>query len=83
MEKNFEFRDKMQKRTKAFVLRVIKLCQSLPNSSESNTIGRQLLRFQQLQLEQIIELRVERVRQKNFIVKSVLLSKKLTSLCFG
>ena len=44
MEKNFEFRDKMQKRTKAFVLRVIKLCQSLPKSNEANVIGKQLLR---------------------------------------
>ena len=44
MEKNFEFRDVMQNRTKLFALRIIKLYQSLPKLGEAQVIGKQLLR---------------------------------------
>jgi len=44
MYKNFEFRIDMQKRTKQFALRIIKLFQSLPKTEEAKIIGKQLLR---------------------------------------
>lgn len=44
MEKDFEFRDKMQKRTKEFALRIIKLCQALPKSFGADVIGKQLFK---------------------------------------
>jgi len=44
MEKDFDFRITMQRRTKQFALRIIKLYQALPKSGEAQTIGKQLLR---------------------------------------
>ena len=44
MYSNFDFRVAMQKRTKQFALRVIKLFQSLPKTNEAGIIGKQLLR---------------------------------------
>ena len=39
-----EFREQLKQRTKAFALRVIRLYQSLPANTESQIIGKQLLR---------------------------------------
>ena len=39
-----EFREQLKRRTKAFALRVIRLYQSLSNNTESQIIGKQLLR---------------------------------------
>ena len=39
-----EFREQLKLRTKAFALRVIRLYQSLPKNTESQVIGKQLLR---------------------------------------
>ena len=36
--------DELRKRTKAFAIRIIRLCRSLPNTSEARIIGNQLLR---------------------------------------
>ena len=44
MEKDFEFRIAMQKRTKQFALRIIKLYQALPKSGEAQVVGKQILR---------------------------------------
>ncbi|PTX12229.1 four helix bundle protein [Pontibacter mucosus] len=41
---NFEFAEAFKRRTKAFALRVIKLCQALPYKPETQVIGKQLLR---------------------------------------
>ena len=40
----FGYREKLKKRTKQFALRVVKLYQSLPKTTESQIIGKQLLR---------------------------------------
>ena len=40
----FKYRDELKQRTKQFTLRVIKLYQSLPKSTEAQIIGKQLLR---------------------------------------
>ena len=40
----FKYRDELKLRTKSFALRVIKLYQSLPKTTEANIIGKQLLR---------------------------------------
>ena len=40
----FEYRDKLKQRTKSFALRVIKLYQFLPKTTDSQVIGKQLLR---------------------------------------
>ena len=37
-------RDDLKKRTRAFALRVIKMCEALPKGRTSDVIGRQLLR---------------------------------------
>ncbi len=42
--KTFEFREKLKNRTKKFALRVIRLCQSLPQTPEANIIKKQILR---------------------------------------
>ena len=39
-----EFREQLKRRTKTFALRVIRLYQSLSNNTESQIIGKQLLR---------------------------------------
>ena len=39
-----EFREQLKRRTKAFALRVIRLYKSLPANTESQVIGKQLLR---------------------------------------
>ena len=39
-----EFREQLKRRSKAFALRVIRLYQSLSNNTESQIIGKQLLR---------------------------------------
>ena len=39
-----EFREQLKQRTKDFALRVIRLYQSLPNNTENQVIGKQLLR---------------------------------------
>lgn len=39
-----EFREQMKQRTKTFALRVIRLFQALPKTSEAAVIGKQLLR---------------------------------------
>jgi four helix bundle protein len=44
MEKDFAFRDMMQQRTKQFALRIIKLYQALPKTTEAQVIGNQILR---------------------------------------
>ena len=41
---NIEFRERIKDRTKAFALRVIRLHQALPNTTEVQVIGKQLLR---------------------------------------
>lgn len=41
---DFEFREVLKTRTKVFSLRVIKLFQALPKATESQIIGKQLLR---------------------------------------
>ncbi len=41
---NYEFRDELKNRTKAFALRIIRLYQALPKTNESQIIGKQLLR---------------------------------------
>lgn len=41
---NIEFRKQMKERTKAFALRVIRLYQALPKTTEAQIIGKQLLR---------------------------------------
>jgi four helix bundle protein len=41
---DFNYRDELKQRTKLFVLRIIKLYQSLPKTSEAQIIGKQLLR---------------------------------------
>jgi four helix bundle protein len=40
----FEFREELKDRTKKFALRIIHLCQSLPQTPEANLIGNQILR---------------------------------------
>ena len=40
----FKYRDELKQRTKQFTLRVIKLYQSLPKTTEAQIIGKQLLR---------------------------------------
>jgi four helix bundle protein len=40
----FKYRDELKQRTKQFVLRMIKLFQSLPKATEAQIIGKQLLR---------------------------------------
>jgi len=40
----FKYRDELKQRTKQFVLRVIKLYQSLPKTPEAQIIGKQLFR---------------------------------------
>ena len=40
----FKFRDELKQRTKIFALRVIKVFQSLPKTTEAQIIGKQLLR---------------------------------------
>ena len=40
----FKYRNELKQRTKQFVLRVIKLYQSLPKTPEAQIIGKQLLR---------------------------------------
>ncbi len=42
--KGIEFREEMKKRTKDFVLRILRLCRSLPETSECKIIKNQLLR---------------------------------------
>ena len=44
IEGKFEYREQLKQRTKLFVLRVVKLFQSLPKTVESQIIGKQLLR---------------------------------------
>ena len=41
---NIEFRETLKQRTKTFALRVIRLYQALPKNTESQIIGKQLLR---------------------------------------
>jgi four helix bundle protein len=41
---DFKYRDELKQRTKLFALRVIKLYQSLPKTTESQIIGKQLFR---------------------------------------
>ena len=41
---NFEFRDQLKNRTKNLALRIIRLYQALPKNTESQVIGKQLLR---------------------------------------
>jgi len=41
---NFEFANEMQARTKAFALRIIRMFQRLPKSSEARALGKQVLR---------------------------------------
>lgn len=43
-EKDIEFRNNLKERTKSFALRIIRLFQALPKSTESSIIGKQLLR---------------------------------------
>ena len=40
----FKYRDELKQRTKMFALRVIKVFQSLPKTTEAQIIGKQLLR---------------------------------------
>ena len=40
----FKYRDELKKRTKQFTLRVIKLYQSLPKTTEAQLIGKQMFR---------------------------------------
>jgi len=40
----FKYRDDLKQRTKQFVLRIIKLCQSLPKTQGAQIIGNQLFR---------------------------------------
>ena len=40
---NFNYRDELKQRTKLFVLRIITLYQSLPETTEAQIIGKQLL----------------------------------------
>ena len=40
----FKYRDELRQRTKLFALRVIKLYQSMPKTTEAQIIGKQLLR---------------------------------------
>jgi four helix bundle protein len=40
----FSFRDELKERTKSFALRVVKLYQSLPKSTEAQIFGKQILR---------------------------------------
>ena len=40
----FEFREELKSRTKNFALRIIRLCQSLPQTPEAQIIKKQLLR---------------------------------------
>ncbi len=41
---NFKYRDDLKQRTKEFALRVVKLYQSLPKTTEAQIIGKQLFR---------------------------------------
>ena len=41
---DFEYRERLKRRTKQFALRVIKLYQSLPKTTEAQIIGKQMLR---------------------------------------
>jgi four helix bundle protein len=41
---DFKYRDELKQRTKLFALRMIKLCQKLPNATEAQIIGKQMLR---------------------------------------
>ena len=41
---DYKYRDELKQRTKSFALRVIKLFQSLPEASEAQIIGKQMLR---------------------------------------
>src|SRR5690348_6483294 len=43
-ERDDRKRGRLRKRTKAFAIRIIRLCRSLPNTSEARIIGNQLLR---------------------------------------
>jgi four helix bundle protein len=43
-QEEIDFRIKMKDRTKAFALRIIRLCQALPKNKIAVTIGDQLLR---------------------------------------
>jgi len=43
-EKDIEFRNNLKERTKSFALRIIRLFQALPKSTENSIIGKQLLR---------------------------------------
>jgi four helix bundle protein len=40
----YNYRDELKERTKQFVLRIIKLYQSLPKTAEAQIIGKQILR---------------------------------------
>ena len=57
-----EFREQIKQRTKTFALRVIRLFQALPKTSEAAVIGKQLLR-------QIIGRHAEADQMQSFIVK--------------
>jgi len=41
---DFKYRDELKQRTKLFALRVIKLFKTLPNTTDAQIIGKQLLR---------------------------------------
>jgi four helix bundle protein len=41
---NFEFGDKMKKRTKAFAVQIVKFYRNLPGTDEARVLGRQVLR---------------------------------------
>ena len=41
---DFKYRDELKQRTKSFALRIIKLYQSLPKTTETQIIGKQMLR---------------------------------------
>lgn len=41
---NFEFGEKLKKRTKAFAVQIIKFYQNLPRTDEARVLGRQILR---------------------------------------
>ncbi len=44
MEKNEDYGTNLRERTKKYALRIIRLCEKLPNKYSSNVIGKQLLR---------------------------------------
>ncbi len=45
MESNaFKYRDELKQRTKSFALRIVKLYQSLPKTTEAQLIGKQIFR---------------------------------------